>query len=106
MWGGLAPPTAPQRRLCHGLPDPFPGGGRRLGAAPPAQAKERIRVRQRRIGSTDLLASEVGLAVWSLVAGRGARSDEDAADLLAAALDLGVSYFPATDRDDGGPAEG
>jgi aryl-alcohol dehydrogenase-like predicted oxidoreductase len=62
-------------------------------------------VRQRRIGSTDLVASEVGLAVWSLVAGPGARSDEDAADLLAAALDLGVSYLAATDSDDGGRAE-
>jgi aryl-alcohol dehydrogenase-like predicted oxidoreductase len=62
-------------------------------------------VRQRRIGSTDLVASEVGLAVWSLVAGAGARSDEDAADLLRAALDLGVAYFAATDSDDGGRAE-
>jgi aryl-alcohol dehydrogenase-like predicted oxidoreductase len=62
-------------------------------------------VRQRRIGSTDLVASEVGLAVWPLVAGPGARSDEDAADLLAAALDLGVSYFATTDSDDDGRAE-
>jgi aryl-alcohol dehydrogenase-like predicted oxidoreductase len=62
-------------------------------------------VRQRRIGSTDLVASEVGLAVWPLVAGPGARSDEDVADLLAAALDLGVAYFAATDSDDGGRAE-
>ena len=62
-------------------------------------------MRHRRIGSTDLVASEVGLAVWSLVAGPRARSDEDAADLLAAALDLGVSYFAATDSDDGGRAE-
>jgi aryl-alcohol dehydrogenase-like predicted oxidoreductase len=62
-------------------------------------------VRQRRIGSTDLVASEVGLAVWSLVAGPGARSDEDAADLLRAALDLGVAYFAATDSDDDGRAE-
>jgi aryl-alcohol dehydrogenase-like predicted oxidoreductase len=62
-------------------------------------------VRHRRIGSTDLVASEVGLAVWSLVAGEGARSDEDAAALLAAALDLGVAYFEATDSDDHGRAE-
>jgi aryl-alcohol dehydrogenase-like predicted oxidoreductase len=62
-------------------------------------------VRQRRIGSTDLVASEVGLAVWSLVAGPGARSDEDAADLLRAALDLGIAYFAATDSDDDGRAE-
>jgi aryl-alcohol dehydrogenase-like predicted oxidoreductase len=62
-------------------------------------------VRHRRIGSSDLVASEVGLAVWSLVAGPGARSDEDAADLLGAALDLGIGYFAAIDSDDGGRAE-
>jgi aryl-alcohol dehydrogenase-like predicted oxidoreductase len=62
-------------------------------------------MRQRRIGSTGLVASEVGLAVWSLVAGEGARSDEDAAGLLGAALDLGVAYFEATDSDDDGRAE-
>jgi aryl-alcohol dehydrogenase-like predicted oxidoreductase len=62
-------------------------------------------VRHRRIGSSDLVASEVGLAVWSLVAGPGARSDEDAVDLAKAALDLGVGYFAATDVDDDGRAE-
>jgi aryl-alcohol dehydrogenase-like predicted oxidoreductase len=62
-------------------------------------------VRHRRIGSTDLVASEVGLAVWPLVAGPGARSDEDVAGLLGAALDLGIAYFGATDTDDDGRAE-
>jgi len=62
-------------------------------------------LRRRRIGSTDLEASEVGLAVWSLVAGEGARSDEAAAGVLGAALDLGLTYFEATDSDDGGRAE-
>ena len=62
-------------------------------------------MRQRRIGSTDLVASEVGLAVWPLVAGPGARSDEDVAALLGAALDLGIGYFAATDSDDHGRAE-
>jgi aryl-alcohol dehydrogenase-like predicted oxidoreductase len=62
-------------------------------------------VRHRRIGSSDLVASEVGLAVWSLVAGPGARSDEDVADLAKAALDLGIGYFAATDVDDDGRAE-
>jgi len=62
-------------------------------------------VRQRRIGSTDLVASEVGLAVGPLVAGPGARSDEDVAGLLGAALDLGVGYFAATDTDGDGRAE-
>jgi aryl-alcohol dehydrogenase-like predicted oxidoreductase len=62
-------------------------------------------LRHRRIGSTDLVASEVGLPVWSLVAGEGARSDEEAAGLLGAALDLGIAYFEATDSDDDGRAE-
>jgi aryl-alcohol dehydrogenase-like predicted oxidoreductase len=62
-------------------------------------------VRHRRIGSTDLVASEVGLAVGPLVAGPGARSDEEVAGLLAAARDLGIAYFGATDSDDGGRAE-
>jgi aryl-alcohol dehydrogenase-like predicted oxidoreductase len=62
-------------------------------------------LRHRRIGSTDLLASEVGLAVWPLVAGPGARSDEDVAGLLKAALDLGISYFGASDSDGDGRAE-
>ena len=62
-------------------------------------------MRHRHIGSTDLVASEVGLAVWSLVAGEGARSDEAAAGLLGAALDLGIAYFEATDSDDDGRAE-
>jgi aryl-alcohol dehydrogenase-like predicted oxidoreductase len=62
-------------------------------------------VRHRRIGSTDLVASEVGLALGPLVAGPGARSDEEVAGLLAAALDLGIAYFGATDSDDGGRAE-
>jgi aryl-alcohol dehydrogenase-like predicted oxidoreductase len=62
-------------------------------------------VRHRRIGSTELVASEVGLAVWPLIAGPEARPDEDAADLLEAALDLGIGYFAATDTDDDGRAE-
>ena len=62
-------------------------------------------MRHRRIGSTELVASEVGLAVWPLIAGPEARPDEDAADLLGAALDLGIGYFAATDTDDDGRAE-
>jgi aryl-alcohol dehydrogenase-like predicted oxidoreductase len=62
-------------------------------------------VRHRRIGASDLSASEVGLAVGPLVAGPGARSDEDTGDLVKAALDLGIAYFGATDSDDGGRAE-
>jgi aryl-alcohol dehydrogenase-like predicted oxidoreductase len=62
-------------------------------------------MRQRRIGSTDLVASEVGLAVGPLVAGPEVRPDEEVADLLGAALDLGIGYFGATDTDDDGRAE-
>jgi aryl-alcohol dehydrogenase-like predicted oxidoreductase len=62
-------------------------------------------MRQRRIGSTDLVASEVGLAVGPLVAGPEARPDEEVAGLLGAALDLGIGYFGATDTDDDGRAE-
>jgi aryl-alcohol dehydrogenase-like predicted oxidoreductase len=62
-------------------------------------------VRHRRIGATDLVASEVGLAVGPLVAGPAARPDEEVAGLIAAALDLGVGYFAATDSDDEGRAE-
>jgi aryl-alcohol dehydrogenase-like predicted oxidoreductase len=62
-------------------------------------------MRHRRIGATDLVVSEVGLAVGPLVAGPGARSDTEIADLLGAALDLGVGYFAATDSDDDGRAE-
>jgi aryl-alcohol dehydrogenase-like predicted oxidoreductase len=62
-------------------------------------------VRSRRIGATDLVASEVGLAVGPLVAGPGARPDGAVAELLAAALDLGIAYFSATDSDDDGRGE-
>ena len=61
-------------------------------------------MRHRRIGSADLMASEVGLAVGQLVAGVGARSDEDAGGLLEAALDLGIAYLAATDSDGDGRA--
>ena len=62
-------------------------------------------MRHRRIGATDLMVTEVGLAVGPLVAGPGARPDGEVADLLSAALDLGVGYFAATDSDDDGRAE-
>jgi aryl-alcohol dehydrogenase-like predicted oxidoreductase len=62
-------------------------------------------MRHRRIGATDLVASEVGLAVGPLVAGPGSRPDGEAADLLRAALDLGIAYLAATDSDDDGRAE-
>jgi aryl-alcohol dehydrogenase-like predicted oxidoreductase len=62
-------------------------------------------MRHRRIGATELVASELGLAVGPLVAGPGARPDGEVADLLGAALDLGVGYFAATDSDGDGRAE-
>jgi aryl-alcohol dehydrogenase-like predicted oxidoreductase len=62
-------------------------------------------MRHRRIGATDLVASEVGLAVGPLVTGPRARPDAEVADLLSAALDLGIGYFAATDSDDDGRAE-
>jgi aryl-alcohol dehydrogenase-like predicted oxidoreductase len=74
-------------------------------ALAPSRPQGAYLVRHRRIGSADLVASEVGLAVWPLVAGPGARSDEDVAGLLKAALDLGISYFGASDSDGDGRAE-
>ena len=62
-------------------------------------------MRHRRIGFTDLVASEVGLSLGPLVAGPRARSDQEIAGLLAAALDLGIAYLGATDSDDDGRAE-
>src|SRR4029453_16706779 len=62
-------------------------------------------MRHRRIGATDLAVSEVGLAVGPLVAGPGARPDGEVADLLSAALDLGIGYLGATDSGAGGRAE-
>jgi aryl-alcohol dehydrogenase-like predicted oxidoreductase len=62
-------------------------------------------MRHRRIGATDLVASEVGLALGPLVAGPGARPDGEVADLLAAALDLGIGYLAAIDSDGDGRAE-
>ena len=62
-------------------------------------------MRHRRVGTSDLEASEVGFPVWELVAGPRARPDEEAAALLGAALDLGITWFAATDHDDGGRAE-
>src|SRR5215211_3580191 len=91
---GIGPPRASRdgRRLGGGSPQPGP-------------PEEPTGVRHRRIGATDLVASEVGLAVGPLVAGPGARPDAEVADLLSAALDLGIGYLAATDSDDDGRAE-
>jgi aryl-alcohol dehydrogenase-like predicted oxidoreductase len=62
-------------------------------------------MRHRRIGTTDIVVSEVGLAVGPLVAGPGARPDLEVGDLLSAALDLGIGCFAAIDSDGDGRAE-
>ncbi|HYY77708.1 MAG TPA: aldo/keto reductase [Actinomycetes bacterium] len=58
-------------------------------------------MRHRTLGATDLRVSEVGVPVWDLLS----RPDDEAAALLRAALDLGVSFFDATDSDQDGRAE-
>jgi aryl-alcohol dehydrogenase-like predicted oxidoreductase len=60
-------------------------------------------LRHRKLGSTDLQASEVGMAVAALTGGRAPRADEDVSRLLRRALDLGISFFDAEDAggDDG-----
>ena len=58
-------------------------------------------MRHRTVGATDLQVSEVGVPVWELLS----RPDDQAAALLRAALDLGVSFFDATDSDEDGRAE-
>jgi aryl-alcohol dehydrogenase-like predicted oxidoreductase len=58
-------------------------------------------VRYRTVGTTDLVASEVGVPVWGLLD----RPDDEVAAMLGAALDLGVSFFDASDSDQDGRAE-
>ncbi len=60
-------------------------------------------MRYRRLGSTDLGVSEVGVAVAALTGGRAPRPDEEVEHLLRRALDLGVTFFDAEDAggDDG-----
>jgi aryl-alcohol dehydrogenase-like predicted oxidoreductase len=58
-------------------------------------------VRHRSIGTTGQVASEVGVPVWDLLG----LDDEQAAAVLRAALDLGISYFDASDAEQDGRAE-
>jgi aryl-alcohol dehydrogenase-like predicted oxidoreductase len=60
-------------------------------------------LRYRKLGSTDLEMSEVGMAVAGLTGGQGPRADEDVLRLLRAALDLGITFF---DTKDVGGADG
>jgi aryl-alcohol dehydrogenase-like predicted oxidoreductase len=58
-------------------------------------------VRYRSIGNSGLTASEVGVPVWDLLA----LPDDEAAGMLRAALDLGITYFDASDAEQDGRAE-
>jgi aryl-alcohol dehydrogenase-like predicted oxidoreductase len=60
-------------------------------------------LRYRKLGSTDLEVSEVGVAVAGLTGGRAPRADEDVLHLLRRALDLGITFFDTEDAggDDG-----
>jgi aryl-alcohol dehydrogenase-like predicted oxidoreductase len=60
-------------------------------------------LRYRKLGSTDLEVSEVGVAVAALTGGRAPRADEDVLRLLHGALDLGITFFDVEDAggDDG-----
>ncbi len=49
-------------------------------------------MRYRRFGNTDLIVSEVGLGTWSLASDWWGRSD-DPRDMIAAALDCGITFF-------------
>lgn len=63
-----------------------------------------VALRYRKLGSTDLEVSEVGVAVSALTGGRAPRTDEDVLRLLRAALDLGISFFDT--KDAGGDERG
>jgi aryl-alcohol dehydrogenase-like predicted oxidoreductase len=63
-------------------------------------------LRYRKLGTTDLEVSEVGVAVAALTGERAPRSDEDVRSFLRRALDLGITFFDAEDvGGDGGRAE-
>ncbi|MEK6851957.1 MAG: aldo/keto reductase, partial [Candidatus Thermoplasmatota archaeon] len=62
-------------------------------------------MKYRRIGDTELEASEIGLAVWPLCTETWGGSDEDAFALLRKAYDLGVNFFDAADVDGRGKRE-
>ena len=55
-------------------------------------------MKYRKLAKTDIHVSEVGFGVWTVSAGWwGDYTDEQAADLLRAALDLGVTFFDTAD---------
>src|SRR3954469_4597397 len=63
-------------------------------------------MRYRKLADTDVTLSEVGFGVWTVTAGWwGDFSDDQAADLLRRALDLGVTYFDTGDTYGNGRGE-
>ncbi len=63
-------------------------------------------MRYRRLGNTDLELSEVGFGVWTVSAGWwGTFDDDEAADLLRRALDLGITFFDTGDTYGNGRGE-
>jgi aryl-alcohol dehydrogenase-like predicted oxidoreductase len=63
-------------------------------------------MRYRKLANTDVFLSEVGFGVWTVSAGWwGEFSDDQAADLLRRALDLGVTFFDTGDTYGNGRGE-
>jgi aryl-alcohol dehydrogenase-like predicted oxidoreductase len=63
-------------------------------------------MRYRKLADTDVTLSEVGFGVWTVSAGWwGQYSDDQAADLLRRARDLGVTYFDTGDTYGNGRGE-
>jgi aryl-alcohol dehydrogenase-like predicted oxidoreductase len=63
-------------------------------------------MRYRKLADTDVTLSEVGFGVWTVSAGWwGEYSDDQAADMLRRALDLGVTYFDTADTYGNGRGE-
>ena len=63
-------------------------------------------MRYRKLADTDVTLSEVGFGVWTVAAGWwGDFSDDQAADLLHQALDLGITYFDTADTYGNGRGE-
>lgn len=63
-------------------------------------------MRYRKLANTDVSLSEVGFGVWTVSAGWwGDFSDDQAADLLRRALDLGVTFFDTGDTYGNGRGE-
>ncbi len=63
-------------------------------------------MRYRKLGNTDLELSEIGFGVWTVSAGWwGQYSEEEVADLLRRALELGITFFDTGDSYGNGRGE-